>query len=130
MNTPWTDKVDLDSPLPEYPRPQMARRDWMSLNGRWDYAITDSSRRPKEFDGEIIVPFSPETELSGVGRTLKSGEYLWYCREVAIPAEFSGKHVLLHFGARLSNSFIVDSYAYRQIGYARYIFLLLPLLPR
>ena len=99
MNTPWTDKVDLDSPLPEYPRPQMARRDWMSLNGRWDYAITDSSRRPKEFDGEIIVPFSPETELSGVGRTLKSGEYLWYCREVAIPAEFSGKHVLLHFGA-------------------------------
>ena len=99
MKTPWTDSVDINAPLPEYPRPQMARRSWLNLNGPWLYAFTDSSRRPAEYDGEITVPFSPETELSGVGRALKSGEYLWYCREVEIPAEFSGKRLLLHFGA-------------------------------
>ena len=99
MKTPWTDSVDINAPLPEYPRPQMARRSWLNLNGQWLYAFTDSSRRPAEYDGEITVPFSPETELSGVGRALRSGEYLWYCREVEIPAEFSGKRLLLHFGA-------------------------------
>lgn len=99
MKTPWTDSVDINAPLPEYPRPQMARRSWLNLNGQWLYAFTDSSRRPVEYDGEITVPFSPETELSGVGRALRRGEYLWYCREVEIPAEFSGKRLLLHFGA-------------------------------
>ncbi|MEI3085907.1 MAG: hypothetical protein V8S87_07880 [Oscillospiraceae bacterium] len=77
MKTPWTDSVDINAPLPEYPRPQMARRSWLNLNGPWLYAFTDSSRRPAEYDGEITVPFSPETELSGVGRALRSGEYLW-----------------------------------------------------
>lgn len=99
MNTPWTEEVDLALPLPEYPRPQLARRGWVNLNGPWDYAINDSSRFPREFDGQIIVPFSPETELSGVKRALKSGEYLWYRREVIVPPEFSGRRVILHFGA-------------------------------
>ncbi len=99
MNTPWTDKVDRNNPLPEYPRPQMARAGWMSLNGPWEYAINRSTRFPKAFEGEILVPFSPETELSGVGRSLKSGEYLWYRRTVAVPPAFSGKRILLHFGA-------------------------------
>ena len=99
MKTPWTDKVDKEIPLPEYPRPQLARRGWLNLNGQWDYAINDNSRFPKSFDGQITVPFSPETELSGVKRQLKAGEYLWYRRSVEIPAEFAGKHILLHFGA-------------------------------
>lgn len=99
MNTVWTEQVDRNNPLPEYPRPQLARNGWLSLNGAWEYAINDSSRFPKEFDGEIIVPFSPESQLSGVGRSLKSGEYLWYRREIYVPAEFSGKRIILHFGA-------------------------------
>ena len=73
MNTAWTDKVDLNMPLPEYPRPQLARRLWLNLNGPWEYAITTSARHPKEFEGQIIVPFSPESELSGVNRSLKAG---------------------------------------------------------
>ena len=99
MNTEWTDQVDLLNPLPEYPRPQLARMGWMSLNGTWEYAINKSSKFPKEFDGEITVPFSPETALSGVGRTLKSGEFLWYRREIQVPPEWSGRRILLHFGA-------------------------------
>lgn len=99
MNTVWTDAVDLNNPLPEYPRPQLARRGWMSLNGPWDYAINDSTRFPREFDGQIIVPFSPETGLSGVKREVKSGEYLWYRREIIVPPAFSGKRIILHFGA-------------------------------
>ena len=99
MNTPWTDTVDPGKPLPEYPRPQMARHGWINLNGPWEYAINDSTRFPKSFDGQIIVPFSPETRLSGVNRALKSGEYLWYRRELALPEEFYGKRIILHFGA-------------------------------
>lgn len=99
MKTPWTDQVDRNLPLPEYPRPQMARADWLNLNGPWDYAITASSRQPVEYEGSILVPFSPETELSGVGRSLKSGEYLWYHRQVPVPGQFGGKRLLLHFGA-------------------------------
>ena len=99
MNTVWTDAVDLNNPLPEYPRPQLARRGWMSLNGPWDYAINDSTRFPREFDGQIIVPFSPETGLSGVKREVKSGEYLCYRREIIVPPAFSGKRIILHFGA-------------------------------
>lgn len=99
MNTPWTESVDSSAPLPEYPRPQLARRDWINLNGQWDYAINDSSRFPKAFDGKICVPYSPEAPLSGVNRTLKSGEYLWYRRSVTVPEEFAGKRLILHFGA-------------------------------
>lgn len=99
MKTPWTDKVDRENPLPEYPRPQMARNGWRSLNGPWEYAINKSSRLPKSYDGIITVPFSPETELSGVGRTIGKGEFLWYRRTITVPEEFSGKRILLHFGA-------------------------------
>ena len=99
MKTNWTDSVDINNPLPEYPRPQLARRGWRSLNGPWDYAINSSSRHPTAFDGQIIVPFSPETELSGVQRSLKSGEYLWYRRQVELPEEYAGRRVLLHFDA-------------------------------
>ena len=99
MKTPWTDKVDLSHPLPEYPRPQMRRADWLNLNGPWDYAFTKAADEPKEYEGKIIVPFSPETELSGVQRSLQAGEFLWYHREIDLPEFCEGKRILLHFGA-------------------------------
>ena len=89
MKTPWTDKIDLSSPLPEYPRPQMRREAWQSLNGPWDYAINKRSDFPDIFDGKIIVPFSPETELSGVGRAVGKGEFLWYRRVVKLTETFA-----------------------------------------
>ncbi|MEV3982755.1 sugar-binding domain-containing protein [Nonomuraea sp. NPDC049758] len=85
-------------PLPEYPRPQLVRDSYVNLNGRWQYAINDGSR-PGSYDGDILVPYSPEAPLSGVGRQLLPGETLWYRRTFEPPAGPAGGRVLLHFGA-------------------------------
>ena len=81
----------------EYPRPQMARRQWWNLCGPWEYAFTDTDAAPSRWDGTIQVPFSPESPLSGVGRSLGPEQWLWYRRQ----ADFSDApgRVLLHFGA-------------------------------
>ncbi|ROO85629.1 glycosyl hydrolase family 2 [Actinocorallia herbida] len=86
--------------LDEYPRPQLARDGHLNLNGRWDYAITAAdAAEPVEYDGEIVVPYSPEAELSGVGRTLLPDQALWYRRTLEPPEGFLKDRVLLHFGA-------------------------------
>ncbi|MFE6964503.1 glycoside hydrolase family 2 protein [Agromyces sp. NPDC057679] len=97
--TPWADGLDPDAVLPEYPRPQLARDSHLNLNGWWDHAFTADGRPPSSWDGRILVPFSPEAELSGVGRQLQPGEHLWYRRTVRLPAGFLVDRVLLHFGA-------------------------------
>ncbi|MCR5485426.1 MAG: glycoside hydrolase family 2 [Clostridiales bacterium] len=100
IKTRWFDKVDKNCPLPEYPRPQFVRDDWMNLNGKYEYRITENKTEyPKVFDGEIIVPFSVETELSGVQRPLFSDERLWYRRKFKLSREFYGKRCILNFGA-------------------------------
>ena len=99
LTTEWGEALDREHPLPEYPRPQLRRESYLNLNGPWEYAITRENAEPEEFDGEIIVPFAPESELSGVGRTLKPGEFLWYRRELVLPEGFNVGRVLLHFGA-------------------------------
>ncbi|MBE5843926.1 MAG: glycoside hydrolase family 2 [Butyrivibrio sp.] len=100
LTTVWGDKLDSENVLQEYPRPQFVRNSYINLNGKWEYAITKSDIFPKEMDGEILVPFSPETILSGVERQLKPEEYLWYKRELPkINAETPDSRVLLHFGA-------------------------------
>ncbi len=92
--------IDSSSPvLPEYPRPQLRRDSYLNLNGPWDYAITDTDVQPERFDGQILVPFSPEAPLSGVRRTLTPDRFLWYRRRVTLPAGFVRERTLLHFGA-------------------------------
>ena len=67
LTTPWTAMVNPDHALPEYPRPQMARKDWINLNGLWDYAIRPQQETaPAKYDGRILVPFPVESALSGV----------------------------------------------------------------
>ena len=85
-------------PLPEYPRPALRRDSFESLNGLWQFAITKSAQLPRQWEGDILVPYSPETRASGVERTLQPGEWLHYYRSFALPAG-SGGRVLLHFGA-------------------------------
>lgn len=94
-----------DIPRPEYPRPQFVRSDWINLNGVWSYAF-DFGRSGLEqgwaasegFDGSIIVPYCPESPLSGVGYK-DFITCMWYQRKVAVPAAWEGKKVLVHFGA-------------------------------
>ena len=76
MKTIWGETLDPNAVLQEYPRPQMVRGSYRNLNGLWDYAITDAAAPPERWDGEILVPFSPEAPLSGVGRTLLPGQTL------------------------------------------------------
>ncbi len=100
MLTPWGEKLDREHPLPEYPRPQLVRQSYWNLNGPWEYAITKTPEKPTALQGEIVVPFSPETPLSGVGHILQPDEYLWYRRTVSLPQGFGrGERLLLHFGA-------------------------------
>lgn len=93
------------TPRPEYPRPQLERESWVNLNGEWTYELdlvqTGHERKlfdSKGFDGKIIVPFAPESKLSGVGHTdfIPS---IWYQREITVPQDWKGKDVLLNFGA-------------------------------
>lgn len=105
LKTRWSDKIDREHVLEEYPRPLMRRKSYINLNGMWDYAITRENRMPEKYDGAICVPFSPESQLSGVRRQLKPREYLWYRRKLPQhmrPEE--GRRWLLNFGA-------VDQYA-------------------
>ena len=99
MLTKWGKALDREHPLPEYPRPQLQRDSYLNLNGIWEYAITGSDTIPQKMDGEIIVPFSPESELSGVGRTLHADEILWYRRCVSLPKGFLKSRLMLHFCA-------------------------------
>ncbi len=101
LMTPWGEHLDENCILTEYPRPQMRRNSYLNLNGRWEYAITDSDESPRRWDGTILVPFSPESALSGVGRSLQPGQALWYRREVIVPQGFipADGRLLLHFGA-------------------------------
>ena len=85
-------------PLAEYPRPALRRDSYENLNGRWQYAMTSTAEHPAAWEGEILVPYSPEAPASGVGRTLQPGQWLHYHRLFAPPAGEGGR-VLLHFGA-------------------------------
>ena len=75
-------------PLQEYPRPQFRRDSYLSLNGTWEYAFAPSPDTPARWDGQILVPYSPESAYSGVGRQLRPDEFLHYRRFFTLPAGF------------------------------------------
>jgi hypothetical protein len=100
LATRWAKDVSPDNVHAEYPRPQMVRQDWLNLNGLWEYAIRAKDVDcPDSFDGQILVPFPVESALSGVMKRVGEANRLWYRRTFEIPAKWSGKNVLLHFGA-------------------------------
>ncbi len=84
----------------EYPRPQMVREQWSNLNGLWEFAIRPrGGGRPESFDGKILVPFSVESALSGVMKTVGESKRLWYRRGFRAPELDGDRRLLLHFGA-------------------------------
>jgi hypothetical protein len=97
--TRWAAEVTAGRVLPDYPRPDLVRRDWQNLNGSWDYAIRDrDADRPATFDGTILVPFPIQSRLSGVARPVSDRERVWYRRTLRADRA-SGRRWLLHFGA-------------------------------
>lgn len=91
-----------DTPLAEYPRPQFARDSYITLNGKWDYAILRKSENFNgNYQGKILVPFSPEALLSGLpeGTLVTPNDALYYHRTFNVPADFIKSTTLLHFDA-------------------------------
>lgn len=115
METPFTQTVSRTLPLPEYPRPQFERDSWMNLNGQWDYTVESCDFKevqgltseaswttrpiPTQWNGKILVPFSIDAPLSGVGHVLRPQEVLWYERDFEMPRNWKGKRIMLHFQA-------------------------------
>ncbi|MEZ5319229.1 MAG: family 16 glycoside hydrolase [Vicinamibacterales bacterium] len=100
LMTRWAADVTPDHVLPEYPRPQLVRPDWINLNGLWDYAVRPRDEaRPAAFDGRILVPFPIESALSGVMKTVGEANRLWYRRTFDVPAAWRGRRLRLQFGA-------------------------------
>lgn len=83
----------------EYPRPQLQRSSYICLNGKWDYSFAKDNTIPEHYEGQINVPFSPESSLSGVNRQLQPDEFLWYKRTFNIDSINSDSKLILHFGA-------------------------------
>lgn len=100
LYTKWGKALDRNNPLGEYPRPQFVRDSYINLNGMWKCGFSsDGEINDRVFKYDICVPFSPESPLSGVNRTLMPGEYLIYRRSFDIPSGFNKGRVFLHFGA-------------------------------
>ncbi len=102
LSTPWAETVTPDNAWPQYPRPTLARKDWLNLNGLWDLSITTGNAAPT-FDTKILVPFPVESSLSGVGKRITPDNVITYRRSFTIPAEWSSfgtdRRIMLHFGA-------------------------------
>ena len=105
LTTTWGEMLDKEHIWQEYPRPQMQREHFQMLHGEWDYAIVPQSEKYSfESQGKILVPFSPEAYLSGVGRQLQPNEYLWYQRALTFTKEECQRkekkeRCILHFDA-------------------------------
>jgi hypothetical protein len=116
LMTRWAREVSPERSRPEYPRPQMSRRAWQSLNGLWEFAFDDGNQgrgggwsSGKQFPRRILVPFTFEAALSGIGYGAEVHERVWYRRTFTVPRDWRsrlarsgrspGERLLLHFGA-------------------------------
>ncbi|MDR0390739.1 MAG: hypothetical protein LBH59_02445 [Planctomycetaceae bacterium] len=110
LKTVWSNEVLPDRVHPDYPRPTLVRRDWLNLNGFWEWRQSDLPTTPvgietprisvtknDQFDGRVLVPFAIESSLSSVG---KSFDRIVYRRQFKIPQNWQkNQRILLHFGA-------------------------------
>ena len=105
-------------PLSEYPRPQFKRDSYICLNGYWEYAIRKEEKIPSKFDGEILVPFSPEVSKSGVNKTVLPDDYLFYRLNLDLPSEFIKDKVILHFEAvdQIAEVFVNEQFIMKHVG--------------
>ena len=98
LKSRWADEVNASNALPEYPRPNLVRDSYFNLNGQWEYCINQAPTT-ETYDGTILVPYSPETLLSGVQKIVQPEDYLHYRKVFTLPEGFRKDRVILHFGA-------------------------------
>lgn len=101
LDTPWTYEVGTD-PWPEYPRPQLRREAWQSLNGIWTYQAAESdtdvdSPPSGQLEKEIMIPSCIESGLSGIQEL--DVDYMWFATTFEVPEDWEGEAVLLNFEA-------------------------------
>jgi hypothetical protein len=99
LMTPWAALVDTNNPLPEYPRPQLVRTNWLNLNGIWQFqpgATYDPVPTGQTLSSQILVPYPMESAISGV---MQYNEFSWYRQLFTVPAVWSGKRIILHLDA-------------------------------
>ena len=90
----------LEQPIwQEYPRPQMRRNSFLNLNGPWEFTAKKGKQFPRQYNSTILVPFCPESLLSGIHQHFGEDQYLFYRRNVTLPEGFLKGRLLLHFGA-------------------------------
>lgn len=99
--TQWTDSVTPENALPEYPRPQLVRENWLNLNGLWNFNVSNRDVTVNEvFPGQILVPYPVESALSGIGRPIYGGERMWYKKTFTVPENWDKEErIVLNFGA-------------------------------
>ena len=103
LYTPQGEQIS-SAPLQSYPRPQMRRESYVNLNGWWAFTVSSQAQLPVCYDREILVPYCPESLLSGIHTHFPEGSRLFYRRRLPINKPENGNRILLHFGA-------VDQYA-------------------
>ena len=99
LMTKWAAQVDPKAPLPEYPRPQLVRKEWLNLNGIWEYQpgqANEATPTGQKLSSEILVPFPVDSALSGV---MERHDRLWYRRNFTVPSNWRGQQIKLNFGA-------------------------------
>jgi len=106
LMTRWAADVSPERARPEYPRPNAVRKEWLNLNGLWQFAFDDQNAgraanwsSGHQLPQRILVPWTFEAALSGIGKGKEVHERVWYRRTFDVPGRWQGKHVLLHFGA-------------------------------
>ena len=97
-----------DIPFSDYPRPHMVRESYTCLNGRWEFGISKAKEEPI-LESEIILPYPPESQLSGLEIKIEKDDYMHYRRTVKGYTHGEGERVILHFGA-------IDQEAYLYIN--------------
>lgn len=98
LSTKYEVELDTERPWNEYPRPSLVRDSFFNLNGYWDFAVTDGQSDP-EYKRTILVPFAPESRLSGICAAIPKGSVMHYRRTFSLPKDFNKGRIILHFGA-------------------------------
>lgn len=117
LMTPYAEKLNPDALLQEYPRPQLKRSSYWNLNGYWDFHMSTEPTCPA-YDRKILVPFSPESVLSGINEILTPNMHAYYQKEVLLDSAFVKDLVILHFGAvdQTCELFINDHHVLTHVG--------------